>query len=62
MILASQNGNLTACKLIRETPKAWIVDYCDQKYPGEKRISKDGERQCFNTVDEALEWMGIDLA
>jgi len=59
MILASPSGMLTACLLIRETPKAWYVDYRDQKYPGEKRIPKDGVRQLFTNVDDALHWMGI---
>lgn len=59
MILASPNGNLVCCALIRETPKAWYVDYRDGAYPGEKRIPKDGSRQLFSNVDDALQWIGI---
>lgn len=58
-ILASQNGNLASCVLVRETPKAWYIDYRDRWYPGVKRISKDGDRQLFSNVDDALHWMGI---
>lgn len=61
MILASMNGNLISCKLIRETPNTWFVDYCDKKYPKEQPIPKKGNRQLFSSVDDALDWIGISL-
>lgn len=61
MILASSNGNLAVCTLVRETTAAWIINYGDKKYPNDQRIPKDGNRQLFATVDEALNWMGVSL-
>lgn len=57
MILATKSGWLIACKLLRETPKAFIVEYTDDK-GNEVRISKsDQNRKLFNSTDEAITWM-----
>lgn len=57
MILVSTSGLMIACKLVRETDKSWIVNYCDKAYPGDKRIPKHGNRKLCTTVDDALEWL-----
>ena len=60
MILASTSGMMSACRLVRETPKAWIINYNDKAFPKDVRISKDNPRQrLFATVDEAFEYMGL---
>lgn len=56
MILASKNGLLCACKIIRETPKAWIVQYIGEKKK-ETRVPKDSGRSMFSDVDDALRWV-----
>lgn len=58
--LVSPSGMMIGCKLVRETKKAWIVNYCDKAYPGDKRIPKDGERQLFDNVDDAFKYLGIE--
>ena len=57
MILVSTSGLMIACKLVRETDKEWIVNYCDKAFPGEKRIRKYGSRKLFSNVEDALEWL-----
>jgi hypothetical protein len=57
MILASQSGMMIACRLIKETDKAWIINYNDKAYPKDVRVPKLSNRKLFNNVDEALEWM-----
>lgn len=57
MILASEGGMMIACRLVRETDKAWIVNYNDKAYPKDVRVPKLGRRQLFKTVDEAVEWL-----
>ncbi len=59
MILATKSGWLIATKLIRETPKTWLVKPVDEKKPF--RVSKkDTSRALFNDVDSALAWMEGD--
>ena len=58
-VVASKSGLLIAAKLLRETPKAFIVEYVDDKGK-ERRISKaDKKRKVFESVYDALDW--IDL-
>lgn len=56
MILASPNGLLCACKLIRETPKAWVVSYVGEGKK-EVRVSKDSGRKMFDRVSDAEHWI-----
>ena len=56
MILASKNGLLCACKIVRETPKAWVVQYSGEK-GRETRVPKDSGRMMFENVDDAMDWM-----
>lgn len=58
MILASMNGLMCAVTIIRETPKAWIIQYIGER-KHETRVPKDGKREMFSCVDDALNWMGI---
>jgi hypothetical protein len=58
MILVSMSGLMCACKLVKDNPKSWVINYNDKAYPNDVRIKKDGTRMVFNTVDEALEWLG----
>lgn len=60
MILASEGGMIIACSLVRETKKAWIVNYNDKAYPDDVRVPKDSRRQLFENVDEAFKWLGFD--
>lgn len=60
MILASRNGLLCEVTVIRETDRAWIVQYQGER-KHETRVPKDGKREMFDGVDEAMEWMGITL-
>lgn len=58
MILATRSGMMIACKLVRETPKAWIVNYNDKAYPDNVRVDKNSStRKLFDSLDEALEFI-----
>jgi hypothetical protein len=46
---------MCACQLIRETPKAWIVQYAGEKK--ETRVPKDGGREMFAGVVAAEDWV-----
>jgi hypothetical protein len=57
MILATKSGWLISVKVIRETPKGYVIRDCE-KGARERRISKsDLSRKLFESTDEALEWM-----
>lgn len=56
MILASPNGLLCACTLVRETPKTWIVKYAGEGGK-ETRVSKSSGRRMFKTVRDAERWI-----
>jgi len=58
MILASRSGLLCACRLVKDNPKSWVINYNDKAFPKDQRIPKDGNRMLFDTVDKALEWIG----
>jgi hypothetical protein len=58
MILASLNGLMCAVTIIRETQKAWVVQYQGEK-KHETRVPKDGKREMFTSVDDAMAWMGV---
>jgi len=58
MILASQNGLMCAVTIIRETPKAWVIQYHGERKK-ETRVPKDGKREMFTCTDDAMKWMGI---
>ena len=62
MILVSKGGMMSACRLVRETKKAWIINYNDKAYPDDVRINKLGDRQLFESVDEAFNWLGVDMS
>lgn len=56
MILASKNGLMCACQLVRETPKAWIVRYAGEKGK-ETRVPKESGRAMFAGVADAEDWI-----
>lgn len=58
MILASLNGLMCAVTIIRETPKAWVIQYQGEK-KHETRVPKNGKREMFTNVDDAMAWMGV---
>lgn len=64
MILVTASGNMTAVKLIRETPKGFI--YNDLSLNGsnrtkERRVGKDElTRKLVSSTNEAFEWLGIE--
>ena len=58
MILASLNGLMCAVTIVRETPKAWVVQYQGEK-KHETRVPKNGKREMFSSVDAAMAWMGV---
>lgn len=58
-ILASQNGLLAVCTLVKKTKTAWYINYNDKRFPKDQRIPYNGDRQLFDTVDQALYWLGI---
>lgn len=60
MILASQSGMMITCRLVKESDKAWTVNYNDKAYPNNVRVPKSGNRQLFKSVDDALDWMNGD--
>jgi len=60
MILASLNGLMCAVTIIRETPRAWIIQYSGERKK-ETRVPKDGKREMFTSVDDAMKWMGVTL-
>lgn len=58
MILANRSGMMAVCKLVRETPKAWIINYNDKACPEDVRVAKnDTTYGLFASVDEALEFI-----
>lgn len=61
MILANKSGLLIAVKVLRKSRTATWVECRDE--PGrERRIpNNDNDRKLFVSVDEALEWAGIEL-
>lgn len=59
MILASKNGLMCVVTLLRETPKAWVVQHAGEK-KHETRIPKSSGRMLFHTVHGALDWIGVD--
>lgn len=56
MILASSNGLLCACKILRETPKSWVVAYAGEG-GRETRVPKSSGRRMFNNVQDAERWI-----
>lgn len=56
MILASPNGLLCACKVVRETPKAWVVKYAGEGGK-ETRVAKGSGRRMFDNVRDAERWI-----
>lgn len=58
MILASKSGLMIACRLVKESDKAWTVNYNDKAFPNNVRVLKLGNRKLFDNVDDALEWIG----
>jgi len=56
MILASSNGLMCAVTIIRETPKAWIIQYVGEKKK-ETRVPKNAGRQMFTNVADAERWI-----
>lgn len=59
MILVSPSGMMIACSLVKESDKAWTVNYNDKAYPKDVRVPKDGDRQLFTSVDDAFKWLGV---
>lgn len=60
MILVHSNGMMCACRLVKENPKSWIINYNDKAFPKDVRVEKSGNSQLFNSVDEAFAWLGGD--
>lgn len=60
MILASQNGLMCAVTIIRETPKAWVIQYQGERKK-ETREPKDGKRKMFTCTDDAMKWLGVSF-
>lgn len=56
MILASSSGLLCACKVLRETPKAWVVAYAGERGK-ETRVAKSSGRRMFDNVRDAERWI-----
>ena len=56
MILASSNGLLCVCKVVRETPKAWVVCYAGA-IRKETRVPKSSGRRIFENVSDAERWI-----
>lgn len=63
MLLVSQTGNMSAVKVLRETPKGFV--YQDLSMNGsartkERRLSKDDQtRKLFSSTKEAFDWLGL---
>lgn len=57
MILVTKSGWLIAVKVIRETPKGYVIKDIE-KGAKERRISKaDPSRKLFDNTDAAILWM-----
>ncbi len=59
MILVSPNGMMCACRLVKETDKAWIINYNDKAYPKDVRVPKLSNRAVVADVEAAYKWLGI---
>jgi hypothetical protein len=58
-LLVSHSGLMCACRIVKDNPKSWVINYNDKAYPRDVRVPKNGDRIVVNTVDEAYEWLGI---
>lgn len=57
MLLASKNGDISAAKLISETPNVWVLEIEKR----EVRVSKGDTRQrAFREMTDALQWAEAD--
>lgn len=57
MLLSSKNGDISAPKLISETPNVWTLEIEKR----EVRVSKSDTRQrAFREMTDALEWAEAD--
>ncbi|MGG5276379.1 hypothetical protein [Pseudomonas syringae pv. coryli] len=57
MLLASKNGDVSAAKLISETPNVWVLEIEKR----EVRVSKRDTRQrAFREMTDALQWSEAD--
>jgi hypothetical protein len=57
MFLASKNGDVSAAKLISETPNSWVLE--NEKR--EVRVSKgDTHQRAFRKMTDALQWAEAD--
>ncbi|WP_449103085.1 hypothetical protein [Pseudomonas extremaustralis] len=57
MLLASKSGDISAAKLISETPNTWVLEIEKR----EVRVSKADTRQrAFREMTDALEWAEAD--
>ncbi|WP_206363182.1 hypothetical protein [Pseudomonas viridiflava] len=57
MLLASKNGDISAAKLISETPNVWVLEIEKR----EVRVSKGDTRQrAFREMMDALQWAEAD--
>lgn len=57
MLLASKSGDISAAKLISETPNTWVLEIEKR----EVRVSKADTRQrAFREMTDALEWADAD--
>lgn len=56
MILALKSGALFSVTVIRETNKAWVIQYHGEQEK-QTRVPKDGRREMFARVSDAEQWM-----
>jgi len=56
MILATKTGWVICVELIRETPKAYVVNVTDEKR--ERRVPKESNAEkLFDCTDDAIAWI-----
>jgi len=61
MILVSTSGMMCACRLVKESPKAWTINYNDKAFPNNVRVPKNSlTRTLVADVDAAFKWLGLE--
>lgn len=60
MILALKNGSIFSVTIIRETDKAWLIQYHGEEQK-ETRVPKDGKREMFARMADAEKWIGVSI-
>ena len=61
MIAVSTSGMMCACRLVKESDKAWTINYMDKAFPKDVRVPKNSlTRTVVADVEAAFKWLGLE--